>query len=540
MGPFSQQQWPSWAYSNVADPFPTYTHFSNFNAYLHDSLDVYQPHHSRLVQHHQMSRATESKPRLSKEEVELLEAEFQKNHKPSSTTKKALAESMRVDNARINNWFQNRRAREKKENNIREYEAKQRLEKERSEASGESQSESSRQRDLVASSAPFPQPGINTKPESDAALSPSETSLPDPSGETNEPSQSDESDLLSPLSLPTRQEIGMARPSKFSGLLLKTEQDEDDNCALSDRVDEYLAMEDGSMLAVTSKAAEQQLLAGFGGQHDTDRHEQDADSSPFTDNSEPRSPEEDIASRRNRRPAPLSITGGRSHSYSSRACDFSSRTGDQAVSMRRISSSTGSGRVKKSAATPRSPFFDRNADILFQRRHSPNVIGRQGSAAPPTPDTPVTLQQQGSVDAAMPSLYSLEGKYTPPDVVISDPTLRTPPTTPGFGDSLFHLGAGYEMGISEETIIGPGIDRANRGVQMAGNPAAFASYILNNAQCSAQQIAPLFPTQMAHPYFGFMGTNDNSEYNWSDLSPSTASTSSSSQQRYMALSHIQN
>jgi hypothetical protein len=49
-----------------------------------------------------MSRTTESKPRLSKEEVEVLEAEFQKNHKPNSSTKKALAESMRVDNARIN------------------------------------------------------------------------------------------------------------------------------------------------------------------------------------------------------------------------------------------------------------------------------------------------------------------------------------------------------------------------------------------------------------------------------------------------------
>jgi hypothetical protein len=49
-----------------------------------------------------MSRTTESKPRLSKEEVEILEAEFQKNHKPNSITKKALAESMRVDNARIN------------------------------------------------------------------------------------------------------------------------------------------------------------------------------------------------------------------------------------------------------------------------------------------------------------------------------------------------------------------------------------------------------------------------------------------------------
>jgi hypothetical protein len=49
-----------------------------------------------------MSRTTETKPRLSKEEVDILEAEFQKNHKPNSTTKKALAESMRVDNARIN------------------------------------------------------------------------------------------------------------------------------------------------------------------------------------------------------------------------------------------------------------------------------------------------------------------------------------------------------------------------------------------------------------------------------------------------------
>lgn len=69
---------------------------------LADSLEAYQNHHNRLVQQHQMSRTTESKPRLSKEEVELLEAEFQKNHKPSSNTKKSLAESMRVDNARIN------------------------------------------------------------------------------------------------------------------------------------------------------------------------------------------------------------------------------------------------------------------------------------------------------------------------------------------------------------------------------------------------------------------------------------------------------
>src|SRR5690606_16537895 len=74
----------------------------SYSSYLADSMEAYQSQHHHLVHHNQMSRTTESKPRLSKEEVEVLEAEFQKNHKPNSSTKKALAESMRVDNARIN------------------------------------------------------------------------------------------------------------------------------------------------------------------------------------------------------------------------------------------------------------------------------------------------------------------------------------------------------------------------------------------------------------------------------------------------------
>lgn len=51
---------------------------------------------------HHGPRATESKPRLAKEEVDKLEAEFQRNHKPNSILKKKLAEEMRVDIARIN------------------------------------------------------------------------------------------------------------------------------------------------------------------------------------------------------------------------------------------------------------------------------------------------------------------------------------------------------------------------------------------------------------------------------------------------------
>ena len=107
MGPYSHSQWPSWAYAGVSTSFPNYAQYSTYPAYLADSLDTYQSHNGRVAQHQQMSRTTESKPRLSKEEVEILEAEFQKNHKPSSSTKKTLAESMRVDNARINVGKQN-------------------------------------------------------------------------------------------------------------------------------------------------------------------------------------------------------------------------------------------------------------------------------------------------------------------------------------------------------------------------------------------------------------------------------------------------
>lgn len=101
MSSYSQAQFPSWAYSGVPAHYGSYSQVNNYPAYLAESMNAYQAHHSRLL-NQQMGRTTDSKPRLSKEEVEVLEAEFQKNHKPSSATKKTLAESMRVDTARIN------------------------------------------------------------------------------------------------------------------------------------------------------------------------------------------------------------------------------------------------------------------------------------------------------------------------------------------------------------------------------------------------------------------------------------------------------
>lgn len=47
-------------------------------------------------------KTNETKPRLGKDEVDILEREFKKNPKPSTQTKRQFAEEMRVDLARIN------------------------------------------------------------------------------------------------------------------------------------------------------------------------------------------------------------------------------------------------------------------------------------------------------------------------------------------------------------------------------------------------------------------------------------------------------
>ncbi|KAL1892768.1 hypothetical protein Sste5346_006851 [Sporothrix stenoceras] len=72
--------------------------------------------HQRNMTEAQMALAAKQvdpKPRLGKDEVQLLENEFQKNPKPSSLRKREIADLLKVDNPRINNWFQNRRAKAK-------------------------------------------------------------------------------------------------------------------------------------------------------------------------------------------------------------------------------------------------------------------------------------------------------------------------------------------------------------------------------------------------------------------------------------------
>ncbi|PSN73228.1 hypothetical protein BS50DRAFT_481880 [Corynespora cassiicola Philippines] len=55
------------------------------------------------------------KPRLTKEQHDILEAHFRQQHKPSTSTKKGFADTLGVPLDKINNWFQNRRAKVKQE-----------------------------------------------------------------------------------------------------------------------------------------------------------------------------------------------------------------------------------------------------------------------------------------------------------------------------------------------------------------------------------------------------------------------------------------
>lgn len=59
--------------------------------------------HSHLIDRNVLGDPkTESKPRLSKEEVEKLEKEFQRNPKPSSSVKGQLADELGLERPRIN------------------------------------------------------------------------------------------------------------------------------------------------------------------------------------------------------------------------------------------------------------------------------------------------------------------------------------------------------------------------------------------------------------------------------------------------------
>lgn len=94
-------QHPAFAHSNLLQDFPPYAdqHQRMYNV---PRRSASLTNLNQLANMNQNGEKTDTKPRLSKQEVEILERQFQEMQKPTSITKRQLAERFNVDVARIN------------------------------------------------------------------------------------------------------------------------------------------------------------------------------------------------------------------------------------------------------------------------------------------------------------------------------------------------------------------------------------------------------------------------------------------------------
>lgn len=232
-------------------------------------------------------------------------------------------------------------------------------------------------------------------------------------------------------------------------------------------------------------------------------------------------PNLDIASRRNRRPPMLSINSG-SRSYSTglikTANDIGKRI-DGSDSMRRVASATGSMRICKPMGLPRTPFFNRNGGDMAHMKQAPIMPITKAAGAPPTPDTPILANQPGLGDNESDS----SGRMLASDMVAHDPTLRTPPTTPGAVDNFFSLNAVYDMGVQGGNMAASGYT-----VPMS---MSVPSYLAGASGSSSQPQTPSFQPHMPQGYFG--ASNGNSEYRWPGDSRSHSPGGSMGQGHFM-------
>ncbi|KAL2146681.1 hypothetical protein VTI28DRAFT_2831 [Corynascus sepedonium] len=403
--------------------------------------------------HIHLSKPAEPKPRLAKDEVELLEREFAKNQKPSSSTKRELAEKMGVEVPRINNWFQNRRAKEKQIKKTAEFEAQQARERAASEAKsigdrdqgtagelchGSSQNQNQNQhaglsaaafggrdetstqddraRDSPACSDTDSFVPIKHEPSTHQAHSPASREVEGPMAgygthnqhaldqQTTFPYRPAGTNAVGCLPHPTfgthphHDGMGIGEAGAFSPY---AEQDYFSTPSASQFPSE-MAISNASVAADTP-LLRHHVSAESLAQSEVMSPASLAGSSPSTVpdlrfKSPP--PPADIAGRRkSRRPAPLGLSSLRAGSGPKTGIEVPRRA-DTVSPMRRISSATGSlyGRVQKTfvgSGGPRSPFAtDRNREVLLQSLQE---------AQAPAMAVPVTAEMtaEGMLSSAM-------------------------------------------------------------------------------------------------------------------------------------------
>ncbi|KAI5865103.1 hypothetical protein GGS23DRAFT_409217 [Durotheca rogersii] len=582
---------------------------------------------------------TESKPRLSKEEVEKLEKVFQENPKPSSSVKAQLADGLGLERPRINNWFQNRRAKAKQERKQEEYEARRAAEKASSEpipldedlSSGASEhSGENVHQHMQPSSAPFPDlngssettdgSGDNENPEEDSADSDGSgsPSLHNHSGSH----QSDvPTDFQSPLSfdfspaevtnfahlpihsnyshsgpvgnyssfLPSQQQnVGIASSDDQSARLLSNLSSPSEQCLsmnaenagrpFSGMMDADFSNSTAAPYLPTHTAMSTPVLSGS--PMDTMTGHADSVATPMSegqvsglmaqgmttpgDSFKSPPPPANIASRRNiPRPAALQTASLRSRSHNfgcgpKTALDGSKRVdpSSPAATMRRIVSTAGTihGRIQKSSAGPRSPmFFNRNPEVLLHHYHSRSPIGPATAtfpgAAPPTPMTPVVVEQQAMREPTVSSTCSddssflLGGRLSASNLIQefkAESNLKTPPSTPGlltqFGNPNYPFGAGVEF-HTDQPLLTPYFQPEFTDLSVRNVPS-YAE--LNDGSLPT---TPLYPTMIGslqeHVTYGH-NSIANTQFDWDANESVSSSKSSPNQPRSKQIQFTQN
>ncbi|KAF2153067.1 hypothetical protein K461DRAFT_293361 [Myriangium duriaei CBS 260.36] len=93
-----------------------YMHMHHPHQHPQSQHDFYSHHmqHPHFSQH-LASLTVDVKPRLTKEQHDILENHYQGQNKPNTQTKKGFAEALGVSLDKVNNWFQNRRAKSKQD-----------------------------------------------------------------------------------------------------------------------------------------------------------------------------------------------------------------------------------------------------------------------------------------------------------------------------------------------------------------------------------------------------------------------------------------
>ncbi|KAI1446359.1 hypothetical protein F5Y02DRAFT_71797 [Annulohypoxylon stygium] len=401
---------------------------------------------------------TDSKPRLSKEEVEKLEKVFQENPKPSSSTKGSLADQLGLDRPRINNWFQNRRAKAKQERKQEEYEARRAAEKASSEpvspddglSSGVSEhANDSARRRAQPSSARFPdvdssaqinasyenEDSDDESPESDRSDSPHEVHAVEGvsdnylgfqdatkfSNYQHVPQNYSHPEDINGFTayVSPEEQVQHFDPNEHSAIVNDGLPSPEEQCATSEHHNnQFSPMMDPSFANITPLLQSQQTFTTpriSGSPIQSPQGHNDSLNTPISEGQTPTAmmptpnsfksppPPANIASRRNiPRPAALQTTSLRSRSYGyggmpKTALDGSKRPSSPMANIRRIASQTGlHGRIQKQISGPRSPMIYNAEALLAYQSRSPagSMAPAFSGAAPPTPMTPAVLDQQ--------------------------------------------------------------------------------------------------------------------------------------------------